>query len=153
MAGNHDLQPEDLAELERDVRRLCGPPVEVPTDADAAIRWALRRSFAKTRRKRLVVARRLAPFAAAVAVVMLVLWLATLGPPSPPPPPFAARSEPADLDRNGRVDILDAFHLAQRLERGETVDSTLDLNRDGAVDARDVDRIALRAVSLTPGAG
>ncbi|MDY7108289.1 MAG: dockerin type I domain-containing protein [Planctomycetota bacterium] len=153
MADEHDLQPEDLPEMGRDLRRLYGPAVNVPADEDAAIRAAVRRGFAERRRTRLVVTRRLAPFAAAAAAVLFVIWLAMPRPSSPPPESIAVETEPADFDGNGRVDILDAFHLARRLEAGEEVDSTLDLNRDGAVDARDVDRIALRAVSLTPGAG
>jgi hypothetical protein len=156
MADEHDRQGDDLPELGRDLRRLYQPPAEVGADADAAIRAALRFGFAESRRKRLVFVRRLAPIAgvaAAAAVVLFVFWLATLGPPSTPPVPAAARTDPADLDRSGTVDILDAFHLARRLEAGEAIDPALDFNRDGAVDARDVDRIALRAVSLTPGAG
>jgi len=156
MADEHDRQPDDLPELGRDLRRLYQPPVDVPAHTDAAIRAALRLGFAESRRKRLVLTRRLGPFAAvaaAAAVVLLVLWLATVGPTSSPPQPAVARTDPADLDQNGTVDILDAFDLARRLEAGEVVDSTLDFNADGAIDARDVDRIALRAVSLTPGAG
>lgn len=156
MADEHDPQPDDLPELGRDLRRLYQPPAEVPADTDATIRAALRSGFAESRRKRLGLTRRLAPFAAvaaAAAVVVFVFWLATLGPPSSPPQPAVARTDPADLDRNGTVDILDAFHLARRLEAGEAIDPTLDLNADGAINSLDVDRIALRAVSLTPGAG
>ena len=156
MADEHDRQGDDLPELGRALRRLYQPSADVPADTDAAIRAALRLGFAESRRKRLVFARRLAPFAAvaaAAAVVLLAIWLATLGPPSAPPQPAVARTDPADLDQNGTVDILDAFHLARRLEAGEAIDAALDLNRDGAIDSLDVDRIALRAVSLTPGAG
>jgi hypothetical protein len=156
MADEHDRQADDLPGLGRDLRRLYQPQAEVPADSDAAVRAALRSAFAESRRKRLVLTRRLARFAAvgaAAAVIAFAIWLATFSPQSSPPPPAVAGTDPADLDRSGTVDILDAFHLARRLEAGEVVDSTLDLNADGAVDARDVDRIALRAVSLTPGAG
>lgn len=152
MADEHDRQGDDLPELGRALRRLYQPSADVPADTDAAIRAALRLGFAESRRKRLV----WAPFAAvaaAAAVVLLAIWLATLAPPSAPPQPAVARTEAADLDQNGTVDILDAFHLARRLEAGEAIDAALDFNRDGAIDSRDVDRIALRAVSLTPGAG
>ena len=156
MTDEHDPQPDDLPELGRDLRRLYKPQAQVPADSDAAVRAALRSAFAESRRKRLVFSRRLAPFAAvgaAAAMIAFVLWLATPGPPSSPPQPAVARTDPADLDRSGTVDILDAFHLARQLEAGETIDPALDFNRDGAIDSRDVDRIALRAVSLTPGAG
>jgi hypothetical protein len=156
MADERDRQGDDLPELGRDLRRLYQPPAEVGADADAAVRAALRSGFAESRRKRFVFTRRRGPFAAvaaAAAVVLLVFWLATISRQSSPPRPAVARTDPADLDRSGTVDILDAFHLARRLEAGEATDPALDFNRDGAIDSLDVDRIALRAVSLTPGAG
>lgn len=54
-----------------------------------------------------------------------------------------------DINRDGRIDILDAFELARCLreinpERGKTGD----VNRDGVVDGLDVREIAARAVQL-----
>ncbi len=46
---------------------------------------------------------------------------------------------PDDINRDGRVDILDAFQLSRRLEQG---------GGTGGYDADDVDRIATLAVSL-----
>ena len=56
-----------------------------------------------------------------------------------------------DFDRDGRVDILDAFALARRIEEGGESSRRWDLNEDGAVDRRDVDAIAMAAVSLERG--
>lgn len=53
-----------------------------------------------------------------------------------------------DINRDGRVDILDAFNLAQYVKQGVAVDPAMDLNRDGLVDQQDADVIALHAVLL-----
>ena len=56
-----------------------------------------------------------------------------------------------DLDRDGRVDILDAFAVARQLKQGGTRNLQLDVNGDGVVDERDVAAIAARAVKLEQG--
>lgn len=53
-----------------------------------------------------------------------------------------------DFDRNGRVDILDAFGLARRLEGAAAPGPEWDLNGDGVVDRRDVDVMAMAAVRI-----
>src|SRR5262249_30206563 len=53
-----------------------------------------------------------------------------------------------DLNRDGKVDILDAFILARKLQGAPVSDRTLDLNGDGLVNQRDVEIIAVHAVSL-----
>src|SRR5689334_22511317 len=54
-----------------------------------------------------------------------------------------------DIDRNGRVDILDAFALARRLQSGApSAEAGVDVNGDGVFDQRDVDHVAARAVQL-----
>jgi hypothetical protein len=53
-----------------------------------------------------------------------------------------------DVNHDGKVDILDAFTLAKKLQGRPFSDPGLDINRDGVVDHRDVEVIAARAVSL-----
>ena len=53
-----------------------------------------------------------------------------------------------DLNRDGIVDILDAFMLARKLQGASSVDPNLDVNGDGVVDHRDIETIAAHAVSL-----
>ena len=61
---------------------------------------------------------------------------------------FALRpSIPGDVDRSGRVDIVDAYALAVRIRSGQ-LDAAYDLNGDGKVDDQDVDEIARRSVAL-----
>jgi len=56
-----------------------------------------------------------------------------------------------DIDRNGRVDILDAFKLARQLESGGRSEMRWDINGDGVVDRSDVDTVAFVAVRLDKG--
>lgn len=53
-----------------------------------------------------------------------------------------------DLNRDGKVDILDAFMLAKKLQGAPVLDRTLDLNGDGVVNNLDVEIIRVHAVSL-----
>ena len=53
-----------------------------------------------------------------------------------------------DLDRNGTLDMLDAFALARRIQTGVAPGREFDFNGDGVVDQRDIDWIARRAVQL-----
>ena len=53
-----------------------------------------------------------------------------------------------DINRDGKVDILDAFLLARKLQGALFSDPNFDANGDGVVDNRDVEVIASDAVSL-----
>jgi hypothetical protein len=56
-----------------------------------------------------------------------------------------------DLNGDGKVDILDAFMLARKLQDAHVSDPHLDVNGDGVFDQRDVEAIASHAVSLAKG--
>ncbi len=74
-------------------------------------------------------------------------WLTRPGSPLNRAPAFARE----DLNRDGRVDILDAFLLARHLQSGDKPELNLDLNGDGVVDHRDAETIAAEAVKLEKG--
>jgi hypothetical protein len=57
----------------------------------------------------------------------------------------------ADIDRNGRVDILDAFRLARYIKSADRPKTKWDINRDGIVNRSDVDSVAFAAVRLHKG--
>jgi hypothetical protein len=57
----------------------------------------------------------------------------------------------ADIDQNGRLNILDAFKLARNIEAGLHLERTWDINGDGLVNREDVDKVAFAAVSLDRG--
>lgn len=59
----------------------------------------------------------------------------------------AVLTDARDLDRNGSVDILDAYLLARRLQSGESGDEW-DFDHNGQLDELDVKTLALAAVAL-----
>ena len=60
-------------------------------------------------------------------------------------------AQAADIDQNGRVDILDAFKLAREIESARPAKRDWDVNGDGLVDRHDVDVVAFAAVRLDKG--
>jgi hypothetical protein len=69
-----------------------------------------------------------------------------------------AEARAIDIDRNGRVDILDAFKLARQIESAGRTEANLslreqgwDMNGDGLVNRNDVDLVASAAVRLDKG--
>jgi hypothetical protein len=132
--------------LRADLKRACTPQAVVPKDVDDAVMSAARRHLGQPVRPRLW--RRWIP-AAAAALLALTVWLGRparigheLGRPG---------MVRGDCDANGRVDILDAFVLARRLERDTTPPGEFDFNSDGRVDRGDVDVVAGWAVRLERG--
>lgn len=65
-------------------------------------------------------------------------------------PAIVAQRE--DIDGNGRIDILDAFVLAKRVDANSAINPAWDFNADGHVDRKDVDAVAQVAVQLNGGA-
>ena len=138
-----DERAELPAPLLSALRRLGEPP-EAPPELDRAVLEAAAPALARARVRR---RRRIAlvglPLAAAAAAALFLLV----------PRAFEARHEAPhlgaleDLDRSGRVDVLDAFRLARELERG-TAPRGADFTRDGRVDRDDVEHLARLAVRI-----
>lgn len=53
-----------------------------------------------------------------------------------------------DINKDGTVDVLDAFNLARQLKANEPIRMEWDINADGTVDRQDVDQVAFAAVRL-----
>jgi hypothetical protein len=133
-----DDDPRLPEPLQRDMRRLLGPAPRIPAEIDRALAAAAARRPRWSPWMRPVVQRPWLAATAAAALVLATLFVTrTRGP--------LARE---DFDRNGRVDVLDAFRLARALERGEPVPPAFDLDGDGVIDRRDVDLVAARAVRI-----
>lgn len=149
-----------------DLGRVFGPTAEVPADVDRAVAEAARRHFAR-RPRRLWWLRWTVPATAAAAIIVTAsLWWAGRGPTdhsvqgiaSPALRDAFTASETmrieavrADIDANGRVNILDAFALARHIESAGPVSQTWDINGDGLVDRKDVDTVAFASVRLSKG--
>ncbi|HTM22876.1 MAG TPA: dockerin type I repeat-containing protein [Kofleriaceae bacterium] len=121
------------------------PAVLIPRDRDAAIRAAIPQVRPQRRARTLLYV--LAPVAAA-AIALAVLWPRGERTAAEPPPRVAeAPAQPGDVNRDGQVDVRDAYALARALERGGAQRSW-DVTGDGQVDRGDVDWIAMAAVSI-----
>lgn len=158
MTDRIDEQPELRLpqRLADDLGRLYPPGPPVPQNVDEAILARARSHFARRRRIRLILGWTGAAGAAAAAIALVLLLR-----PGPQITPLAQMDERGrasstglareDIDRNGRVDILDAFALARDVERGAVAGRALDLDGDGRVGRGDVDAVAMAAVRLERG--
>ena len=155
--------------LTEDLRAVCKSPTPVPPEVDRAVTDRARQHFAGRKsapaaspwrsrpaaRSRIHWAWRIA---AAAAVIIFAFSLdLTKRQGLRTDRTFVAGPGSVDFDRNGRVDILDAFKLARRIESADSQQTNLslreqgwDLNGDGLVNRSDVDVVALAAVSLSP---
>jgi hypothetical protein len=166
----HDKQFDDpqrqvTDRLRTDLRALFEPPGTVPSEVDRAILEQAHRRLARPRR-RIIRLRWAAGITAAAAILVIgVVLYDAAGPASHPITeyqmaqrlvsernPLAPAEGRADIDNNGRVDILDAFRLARHIEAGDRAERGWDLNGDGRVDRADVDAVAFAAVRLREGA-
>lgn len=138
--------PRAPQELVDDLRALYSADLPVPGDVDRAVaRMAHRRLAARGRAPAALW--RLAPLAAAATVLLALGAWGLLQAPTGP----ASLALRQDVDGNGRVDILDAFLVARRIESGPRPPKAWDVNGDGVVDQADVDAIARAAVALKKG--
>jgi len=140
-------EPEPIApqRLKEDLAALSRAGFPVPADVDDAVRAMARRHFSARKRVRHTVGW-LAAAAAAAAVILAVLWTSPVLQRSISPSAMLQ-----DIDRSGRVDILDAFALARLVENSTAPRREWDIDGDGVVGRRDVDAIAMTAVSLNKG--
>jgi hypothetical protein len=144
-----DLAGEKLGRLPAGLRGLYAPPRGVPAELDRVIVSAGRAAMAGRRRWRLVM--RWGVGAAAAAAIIVVAIHLMPGSPAPQSPAGQqAKQTGEDLNHDGKVDMLDAYLLARRVELKEKMGRELDLNQDGVVDRKDADVIALEAVKLKP---
>ena len=142
--------------LRDDLAALYGGAVPVPPAVDAAVVATGRRIQAIRRRTRSALRWAGVAAAAAAAIFLLAIHLGPAREPAAPAPqrpaPAVAEALPvfnkADINRDGRVDILDAFLLAKRLVAGRKPKPEWDFDGDGLVDRRDVDALAAAAVRL-----
>jgi hypothetical protein len=149
-----------LARIEQ-IATACAtqvPAIDVPLARDRAIIGLAQRRARQVREQVEAAHRRprwlrplyiAAPLAAAASITFFVtLQHSARAPMSNAPITVAATA--GDINRDGRIDIVDALLLARELKRQQPArDPLWDQNGDGQVDQADVEQIAQTAVSLT----
>ena len=140
-------EPQIPARLAAELKALYAPPRLIPPQVDASVLGKARRYLKNMRGLRPVI--RVPQFLAAAAVVALAALIGSLLFPSIRPAPLAREA----INRDGRVNVLDAFALARQLQRGAITDQKFDFNADGVVDQKDIDAVAARAVKVEKGQG
>jgi hypothetical protein len=125
---------------------LYGNGPAISRGVDERILGAAREEMARRVRMRWVMRYAIGSVAAAAAVVLIVMR--TTHQDQPPAKNGAAVVAAEDLNRDGKIDILDAYLMARSLAAKEAMAGEWDFNHDGMVDGRDVDVIALAAVKL-----
>jgi hypothetical protein len=141
MNGDENKDEQMPAGLVDHLRALASKTaVFVQLSVDETVLARARERFAEVRRRRARFTAAWWTAAAASIALMAVVGLSLIQKP---------HYERADIDRNGRVDILDAFALARRVQQGGVTGP--DMNGDGVVNRTDVDIIAAQAVKLKRG--
>lgn len=148
--------PELPDGLRRALVGLHEPAVSVPREIDHAVLRDARLAFG--RRRRLWIGTRWAAAVLAAAAMVVIAVRLFVNVPSRQEGGLAAApgvgSRPqlaqlADVNRDNRVNILDAYVVARHIARGEALDPAWDVNGDGVVDQKDVDLIANLAVQAS----
>jgi hypothetical protein len=151
---DEDLDLRIPSKLSADLKALFEPQVGVPPEVNRAVMDRAHKHFdamqsGKRRRLRVHWAWRIA---AAAAVVIFAFSLDLTKQAGPTTDRFSiSKIQNVDIDRNGRVDILDAFKLARHIETADRTETEWDINGDGLIDRNDVDVVALAAVRLDKG--
>jgi len=160
--GNFDDEPKlgIPAGLHEDLRGLFNSGLSVPAEVDRAIIDVAHRLLIRSGRRH-PWPRWAAVAAAAAAVIIFAVVLETrfsrvsdtnsTSDKSAWAPEAAKSGLAGDIDGNGRVNILDAFKLARRIESAGATEGKWDINGDGLVNRDDVDFVAFAAVRLNKG--
>lgn len=153
--SDDDVGPKISRRLGTHLEELFKPPVGVPPEVDRAI---LDRAYKHFRQVPAENGRRKVHrtwfwrAAAAAAVIILAFSLdLTTRVERRAERSASGTMQAADIDQNGRVDILDAFKLARQIESAGPTEKNWDINGDGLIDRGDVDVVAFAAVRLDKG--
>ena len=147
---DEDLDLRVSAGFSEDLRTLFKPQLLVPPEVDRAVIDKSHQHFIpKHWSHRIFQHVSLWRIAAAAAVIIFAFSLNLTQKPGPTTSQSnLVEAQAIDIDRNGRVDILDAFKLARHIESANRTDKKWDINEDGVVNGKDVDLVASAAVSL-----
>ena len=141
---NNDRQPNE--QFSKDLSSLFEPQTPVSGRVDRAVMDA-----AAKRLRHRGKGRRFAYGAACAAAAMIVVGVLFFN-MNQSADNLAQVALQKDVNRDGAVDILDAFKLARHIESAESPKQGWDMNGDGVVDQKDVDTVAMVAVNMKEGA-
>ena len=131
-----------------DLKALFKQDISIPPEVDRAVMdWAHQQLIHRQAKRRIF----RWSAAAAAAVIIVVLTLNTTRQPRPSALKSNVIAARTDIDKNGSVNVLDAFRLARHIESTDQPNMKWDINNDGAVNQDDVDSVALVAVRLDKG--
>ena len=147
---DEDMDLRVSADLRADLNTLFEPRQSVPAEIDRAVLDRAHQHLIRPQRRRPVL-RWVASAAAVAAVIILTFSLNLTKEPRFSTDSSGRAEAQADIDQNGRVDILDAFTLARHIESASRPELKLDINGDGLVNRDDVDLVAFAAVRLDKG--
>lgn len=144
------LDFEISPDFSSDLQTLFKPQFSIPPEVDRAVMDRAHQQFAsKHWGNRILRHISIWRVAAAAAVIIFAFSLNLTQKPGPTTnQSLLVEARAVDIDRNGRVDILDAFKLARYIESAELIEKEWDINGDGLVNSNDVDMVASAAVRL-----
>jgi hypothetical protein len=154
MDNMHDNQVERWAQeggpprLQSALSGLYGAGPAISRELDERILGAAREQAGRRARMRWVLRYAIGSVAAAAAVILIVINLPRREQAASQGGGPAAVAMADDLNRDGKLDILDAYLLAKGLADKQPLAKEWDVNGDGVINGKDVDAVALAAVKL-----
>lgn len=124
------------------------PTVAVSRFTDERILAAARQQSIRRNRMRWTIRYAIGSVAAAAAVILIAIKMTHREQPSFEADRTVATAK--DVNRDGKLDILDAYFMARKVAANEPLTKEWDFNNDGAVDNKDVDVVAFSAVKIKP---
>jgi hypothetical protein len=156
MDNTPERKLEDWAEqggppaLKTGLAGIFGATPAIPAALDQQILAAAREHSIRRNRMRWAIRYAIGSVAAAAAVVLIAIKTTRHD------QPVVQNSAPAvasaeDFNRDGKLDMLDAFLMARKVAANEALEKEWDFNRDGTIDSKDVDVVAFSAVKIKGG--
>ena len=136
-------------QLKAGLTGLFGSAPAVSRFTDEQILAAARQQTIRRNRMRWMTRYAIGSIAAAAAVVLIAIKINHRHQPAFESDREVASSE--DVNRDGKLDILDAYFMARKAAANEPMSKEWDFNHDGNVDNKDVDIVALAAVKIKSG--
>lgn len=146
-----DFDSGDFEKFKAALAELHHAAPTVPAEIDRLILADARRGFSARQRRWVLIQRIGAGLAAAAVLAIAVRLFFPVPHPAAVPAQRSQLAQAADVNHDGRVNILDAYIVARHIARHEPLDPAWDVNGDGVVDQKDVDLIANLAVQTSGG--